>query len=46
MLQKTMGRNKGVHKNVNVFKVSTARSNKLKARAKKVITNLKKVSDG
>lgn len=46
MLQNTMGKGKGAHRNANVFKVSTARSNKLKSKAKKVVSNLKKVSDG
>lgn len=41
-----MGKNKGARRNANVFKVSTVRSNKLKAKAKKVVSNLKKVSDG
>ncbi|EZA56361.1 hypothetical protein X777_02980 [Ooceraea biroi] len=38
-----MGKNKGAHKNANVFKVPTARSNKLKAKAKKMVCNLKKL---
>lgn len=37
-----MGKNKKIHKNKNVFKVATVRSIKLKAKAQKVITNLKK----
>lgn len=43
-----MGKNKRrtVHKDKNVFKVATIRSIKLKAKAQKVITNLKKVSNG
>jgi len=45
MLQKKMGKNKKIHKNKNVFKVATVRS-KLKAKAKKMVTNLKRVSDG
>lgn len=43
MLQKTMGKNKGTHKNKNVFKVATVRSIRLKAKAQKVVTNLKKL---
>lgn len=47
MLQRTMGKNKGArNKSKNVFKVATVRSIKLKAKAQKVVTNLKKVSDG
>lgn len=40
-----MGKNKGSYKNKNVFKVATARSIKLKAKAQKVVTKLKKVSN-
>lgn len=40
-----MAKNKGTHKNKNVFKVATVRSIKLKAKAQKVAINLKKVSD-
>jgi len=46
MLQKKMGKNKKIHKNKNVFKIATVCSIKLKAKAKKIITNLKRVSDG
>lgn len=40
-----MGKNKGNQKTKNVFKVATVRSIKLKAKAQKVVTNLKKVSN-
>lgn len=40
-----MGKNKRIRKDKNVFKVATARSIKLKAKAQKMATNLKKVSD-
>lgn len=43
-----MGKNKGLQKkqtSKNVFKVATVRSVKLKAKAQKVLTNLKKVSE-
>lgn len=42
MLQKTMGKKKEIRKNKNVFKVATARSIKLKAKAQKII-NPKKI---
>lgn len=45
ILQRTMGKNKGNHKGKNVFKVAKVRSMKLKTKAQKVVTNLKKVSD-
>ncbi|XP_014468595.1 PREDICTED: uncharacterized protein LOC106741295 [Dinoponera quadriceps] len=38
-----MGKNKGNRKNKNVFKVATVRSIKLKAKAQKVVSNLKKL---
>ncbi|XP_020278569.1 uncharacterized protein C8orf59 homolog [Pseudomyrmex gracilis] len=38
-----MGKNKGNHKNKNVFKVAKVRSMKCKNKAQKVITNLKKL---
>lgn len=43
-----MGKNKKLQKkqmNKNVFKVATVRSVKLKAKAQKVMINLKKVSE-
>jgi len=41
MLKKKMGKNKKIHKNKDVFKVRS-----IKLKAKKMVTNLKKVSDG
>lgn len=43
-----MGKNKGFQKKQtkkNVFKVATVRGNRLKVKAQKVLTNLKKVSE-
>lgn len=40
-----MEKNKKIHKNKNVFKIARVHSIKLKVKALKVITNLKKVSD-
>ncbi|EFN88087.1 tRNA (guanine-N(1)-)-methyltransferase [Harpegnathos saltator] len=41
--KKIMGKKKSNQKNKNVFKVATVRSIKLKAKAQKVVTNLKKL---